>query len=73
MATRSSILARRIPKDRGAWWVTVHGVAVGQDSAAQHSTGGVEGWTTTRCKCLRSAAAFQTEKIPAFLGLGRKL
>ena len=21
MATRSSILARRIPKDRGAWWV----------------------------------------------------
>ena len=27
MATHSSILAWRIPKDRGAWWATVHGVA----------------------------------------------
>ena len=27
MATRSSILAWRIPMDRGAWWATVHGVA----------------------------------------------
>ena len=27
MATHSSILAWRIPTDRGAWWVTVHGVA----------------------------------------------
>ena len=27
MATRSSILAWRIPLDRGAWWATVHGVA----------------------------------------------
>ena len=27
MATHSNILAWRIPKDRGAWWVTVHGVA----------------------------------------------
>ena len=26
MATHSSILARRIPLDRGAWWATVHGV-----------------------------------------------
>ena len=26
MATHSSILARRIPMDRGAWWATVHGV-----------------------------------------------
>ena len=26
-ATRSSILAWRIPMDRGAWWATVHGVA----------------------------------------------
>ena len=24
MATHSSILARRIPMDRGAWWATVH-------------------------------------------------
>ena len=27
MATRFSILAWRIPMDRGAWWVTVYGVA----------------------------------------------
>ena len=26
MATRSRILAWRIPMDRGAWWATVHGV-----------------------------------------------
>ena len=26
-ATHSSILAWRIPMDRGAWWVTVHGVS----------------------------------------------
>ena len=25
--THSSILALRIPMDRGAWWATVHGVA----------------------------------------------
>ena len=27
MATHSSILAWRIPLDRGAWWATVRGVA----------------------------------------------
>ena len=27
MGTHSSILAWRIPVDRGAWWATVHGVA----------------------------------------------
>ena len=26
-ATHSSILAWRIPMDRGVWWATVHGVA----------------------------------------------
>ena len=30
MATHSSILAWRIPKDRGAWWATVHGVTNSQ-------------------------------------------
>ena len=30
MATLSSILAWRIPIDRGAWWATVHGVAKSQ-------------------------------------------
>ena len=28
MATHSSILAWRIPMDRGAWWATVHGVSM---------------------------------------------
>ena len=28
MATHSSILAWRIPMDRGAWWDTVHGVTL---------------------------------------------
>ena len=30
MATHSSIPARRIPLDTGAWWATVHGVAKSQ-------------------------------------------
>ena len=30
MTTHSSILARRIPMDRGAWWATVYGVAKSQ-------------------------------------------
>ena len=31
IATRSSILVRRIPMDtRGAWWATVHGVTKSQ-------------------------------------------
>ena len=29
-ATHSSILAWEIPKDRGAWWATIHGVAKSQ-------------------------------------------
>ena len=36
MATHSSILAWRIPMDRGAWQATVHGVTrVGQDLATK--------------------------------------
>ena len=30
MATPSSIFVWRIPMDRGAWWVTLHGVAKSQ-------------------------------------------
>ena len=30
MATHSSILAWRIPMDRGTWWAAVHGVAKSQ-------------------------------------------
>ena len=41
MATHSSILARRIPMDRGAWWDTVHGVTKIQtqlSDKAQHTS-----------------------------------
>ena len=41
IATHSSILAWKIPMDRGAWWATVHGIAKGQirlhDSAHTHT------------------------------------
>ena len=30
MATHSSILAWRLPMDRGAWWATVHVIARSQ-------------------------------------------
>ena len=43
MATHSSVLAWRIPMDRGAWWATVHGVTKSDTterlSTAQHVDG----------------------------------
>ena len=37
MATHSSVLAWRIPMDRGAWRAVVHGLQrVGHDLAAEH-------------------------------------
>ena len=36
MATHSSILAWRIPMDRGAWWAAVHRVT--ELDTTQHST-----------------------------------
>ena len=41
MANHSSILAWRIPMDRGAWWATVHGVEKSDTTEqlnTQHST-----------------------------------
>ena len=35
MATHASIPAWRIPKDRGAWWLAVHGVAKSQTQLTQ--------------------------------------
>ena len=37
MATHSSILAWRVPMDRGAWWATVYGVAKSQTRLKQLS------------------------------------
>ena len=36
MATHSSILAWRIPMDRGAWWATVPGVAKSWTRLSEH-------------------------------------
>ena len=36
IATHSSVLAWRIPMDRGAWWATVHGVAKSQTRLSTH-------------------------------------
>ena len=38
IATLSSILALRIPMDKGAWWATVHGVAKSWIQLKQLST-----------------------------------
>ena len=43
MATQSSILAWRIPMDRGAWWNTVHGVTVRHDWVTKHTQHGPGG------------------------------
>ena len=37
MATHPSILAWRIPMDRGAWPATAHGVSELDETAAKHS------------------------------------
>ena len=37
METHSSILAWRIPMDRGAWWATVHGVIKSQTQLSDYA------------------------------------
>ena len=43
MATHSSILAWRIPRDRGRWWVIIHGVTKSQTRLSDFHFPG-EGW-----------------------------
>ena len=38
MTTHSSILAQRIPMEKGAWWATVHGVTWSQTQLKQLSS-----------------------------------
>ena len=38
MATHSSVLAWRIPMDRGAWWATAHGGCRESDTTERLST-----------------------------------
>ena len=45
MATHSSILAWRIPMDRGAWWATVHGITKSRTQLKQLSA-----WAQRRLK-----------------------
>ena len=37
MATHTSILVGKNPRDRGAWWVTVHGVAKSWTQLSSHT------------------------------------
>ena len=52
MATHSSILAWRIPVDRGAWWATIHGVAKShihlKQFSTQHACGLLQGFFPTQ-------------------------
>ena len=48
MATHSSILAWRIPMDRGVWWATVYGITKSQTQLsyeAQHNTAILDGFS----------------------------
>ena len=44
MATCSSILAWRNPKDRGAWWAIVHGVVKSQTGLSDSSRTIAQQW-----------------------------
>ena len=64
MATHSSILAWRIPMDRGAWWTTVCGVTKSQtqlSDSAQHmsKTLGTEiGTCEVQMKCYANISCY---------------
>ena len=64
MTTHSSILAWRIPMDRGAWWTIVHGVAKSQHNwETKHSTS----W-----EMVQEALSFWRSLVPIDKAHGRK-
>ena len=64
MATHSSILAWRIPKDRGAWWATVHEVTEESDMT--------EGSASILC-LLRKLALYGFKYLFAFFSLNKNI
>ena len=70
MATHSSILAWRIPVDRGAWWATIHGVAKShihlKQFSTQHACGLLQGFFPTQGlnQCLLCLLYWQAGSLP---------
>ena len=62
MATHSSILAQRIPMDKGAWWAAVHGVS---KSHLQLSTAhGLKFMASLSCACAESLSRVRLSATP---------
>ena len=57
MATHSSILAWRIRMDRGAWWITVHGVTELDTTEATYHAHMLMGDSDSALKTLRGAVS----------------
>ena len=51
MATHSSVLAWRIPMDRGSWWATVHEVKKSWKRLSMHIEGKKETLPHQKCVC----------------------
>ena len=65
-ATHSSILAWRIPVDRGAWWATVHGVAELYKTEWLNT---VMSWTKVLCINLQSDRGTGSSEAGYFIWL----
>ena len=60
MATHSGILAKRIPMDRGAWWATIHGVAMGSQTMDKTE------WLSTAQPCKYRFSPESTLGLPSW-------